>query len=104
MTGRKPMFVYSDEDNAPMIDSVMEDVLMYGAERRDFKEEPLPFTDPAEPEPHVCGNCDQYNGTYCTKYWNNMDDTYLDRDRDRRLTGETCDEWSCEYGFSLKDS
>jgi len=41
-----------------------------------------------------CGNCMEYNGRYCTKYWNNMDEDYLDKDRDsKEPDDEVCEDW-----------
>ena len=110
-------YLYEDEDNSPMNEDAWQAAIHRDAEGRlhinkdawdravgKKVEEPLPFTDPAEPEPHCCGNCDNFDGDYCTKWWNNMDDSYKDEDRDSRRPGETCDDWSGEYGFSLKDS
>ena len=64
-----------------------------------MKEKPLPFTDP--PERHCCGNCDNFDGDYCTKLWNNLDESYKDEDLDSRNPEDSCDEWSGEYGFRL---
>ena len=61
----------------------------------------LPFTDP--PEPHCCGNCDSFDGAYCMKSWNNLDEQYKDKDLDSREPTDTCDEWSGDCGFTMED-
>ena len=42
----------------------------------------------------MCGNCTHYDGSWCTKDWNNMDKCYLDRDRDDKdPEDEACEDW-----------
>ena len=43
-----------------------------------------------------CWNCQMYNGDYCTKYWNNMDECYKDPDRDEKKPDEICEDWEHE--------
>lgn len=41
-----------------------------------------------------CGNCLDFNGDYCTLYWNNLDECYKDTERDARDPyDEPCDYW-----------
>lgn len=43
-----------------------------------------------------CGNCSHFNGTYCTKEWNNMDSDYCIPDRDEHDEDDYCDDWEEE--------
>ena len=93
--------VYNDEDNAPLLDSVMEDVLIELACRNGrymppskapkAKEEPLPFTDP----PNGCWNCMNYDWRHeaCTTNWNNMDESYYVPEIDDRKPDDVCEYW-----------
>ena len=41
-----------------------------------------------------CGNCKEYNGIYCTVYWNNLDECYKDTERDsREPEDDACEYW-----------
>ena len=40
-----------------------------------------------------CGNCKEYNGDFCTIYWNNLDECYKDTERDARDPEDP----ACEY-------
>lgn len=43
---------------------------------------------------HCCGNCTHYNGEYCTREWNNLDECYKVSWRDEHEPGdEACDDW-----------
>ena len=59
--------------------------------------EPEEIDDMFIPEP-CCNYCTSFNGDYCTKYWNNMDESYKDPDRDERDPCDVCDdyEWNGE--------
>ena len=39
-----------------------------------------------------CGNCAHYNGTYCTKLWNNMDEDYCVPERDKKEEDDCCED------------
>lgn len=42
----------------------------------------------------MCGNCKEFNGTWCTKFWNNLDECYLDRERDNvKPEDDACEDW-----------
>ena len=42
----------------------------------------------------TCGNCMEFNGSYCTKLWNNLDESYRDVFRDsREPEDEACEDW-----------
>ena len=43
-----------------------------------------------------CGSCMHYNGTYCTKEWNNMDSDYCIPHRDEKDPEDNCDDWEGE--------
>lgn len=49
------------------------------------------------PEP-CCKYCNSYNGDYCTKDWNNMDESYCIPERDEKDEFDSCDdyEWNGE--------
>ena len=94
-------YLYDDEDNAPMteenydrIDQNGHNPMVYGsyAEMR-AAEKSLPFTDPL---PYGCWNCKEYDGTFCTKFWNNLDECYKDTERDLREPDDRCEDWE-EY-------
>ena len=42
--------------------------------------------------PNCCGNCIHYNGSYCTRMWNNMDEDYK-TDEDEKEPEDYCDDW-----------
>ena len=89
-------YIYNDEDNAPMND-VEDPIMKYttyqsreemeSAERGELD---IPFSDPPQ---DGCWNCRIYNGDYCTKLWNNLDECYKDTDRDAREPSDICDDW-----------
>lgn len=44
-----------------------------------------------------CGNCLEYNGDFCTIYWNNLDECYKDTERDsREPEDEACEYWQLD--------
>ena len=52
------------------------------------------FREMAEIIEPCCGNCKEYNGSYCTKYWNNMDDCYKVVERDSKDPEDPpCEDW-----------
>ena len=53
-------------------------------------------------KPH-CGNCWQYNGMYCTKEWNNLDECYKDKDRDSKEPEDVCEDWEFDPMWSPED-
>ena len=42
-----------------------------------------------------CGTCRHYNGSYCTAFWNNMDEDYKTAS-DKKNPDDSCDEWEGE--------
>ena len=40
-----------------------------------------------------CGNCANFIGDYCTKNWNNMDESYYNPDTDDKKPEDYCDDW-----------
>ena len=52
------------------------------------------------PEP-CCRYCTHYNGDYCTKDWNNMDESYCITDRDEKDEYDVCDDY--EWNDELTD-
>lgn len=40
-----------------------------------------------------CGNCKEYNGTFCMKEWNNLDECYKVAWRDAKEPDEWCEDW-----------
>lgn len=40
-----------------------------------------------------CENCFHYDGGYCTKDWNNMDDDYMIPERDEKDPDDYCDDY-----------
>ena len=56
---------------------------------------------------HTCGSCRLFDGDYCTKEWNNADESCCIPERDEKDPDtDTCDEidyveeWlDCEYGY-----
>ena len=47
-------------------------------------------------DPRCCDNCTHYDGTYCTKEWNNLDEDYLITERDKKNWNDFCDDWEAE--------
>ena len=88
-------YLYDDEDNVAMNDEAWDkdghNPTVYNsyAEMR-AAEQPLPFTDPPE---DGCWNCREYNGDFCTKLWNNLDECYKETERDLRDPDDKCDDW-----------
>lgn len=51
-----------------------------------------------------CGNCWDFNGDYCTKYWNNADEDYCVQERDSREPDhEACEDWQYNPMWSPED-
>ena len=91
-------YIFNDEDNAPMNDDAWD-----GPNSPTFKaENPLPFTDPPVP-PDGCWNCREYNGTFCTRLWNNLDECYKETERDFREPEDHCDEWQKDESVKPED-
>lgn len=88
-------YIYNDEDNAPMID-VEDPVLKYTTyiSREEMfaadRGEPVPFNDPPD---NGCWNCINYNGDFCTKEWNNLDEAYKVEWRDEKEPSDSCEDW-----------
>ena len=76
-------YIYEDGDNAPMNEEAWEH------QRHQWKKEEIPFSEP----PDGCWNCLEYNGDFCTLYWNNLDECYLQTERDLREPTDYCDQF-----------
>lgn len=57
-----------------------------------MNKEEIPFSDLPLPE-KGCWNCWSYNGDFCTKEWNNMDECYKVAWRDEKKPEDCCDDW-----------
>ena len=87
------MYLYDNEDNAPMSDEAWEAARMLGAAAREptIAEEPVPFTDPMPDK--GCWNCFLYDGQHCMKHWNNLDPEHYVPERDDKNPDDGCGEW-----------
>ena len=74
-------YIYNDEDNAPMNDDV------------------IPFGDP----PECCGTCRNFNGNFCTREWNNLDECYNVTWRDERIPEDWCEDYALDEGLGPDD-
>lgn len=82
-------YIYSDEDNAPMDERIMELTTyssrgeMLAAERGEALEKPE----------NGCWNCRRFdwNREACTANWNNMDESYYNPDCDDRKLTDCCE-------------
>ena len=52
----------------------------------------LPFEEPSA----CCGNCRHFNGDFCTKDWNNMDEAYKVSWRDAKEPDDWCEDYEEE--------
>ena len=102
-------YIYNDEDNVPMNEEnfVIRDIRP-GPDGKDhvvhqFKsideaakyyeslpDPDVPFTDSPE---KGCWNCTEYNGTFCTLLWNNLDEAYKVTWRDEKEPDDWCPSW-----------
>ena len=88
------MYVFDDEDNAPMNDDFMgmhnPTVYLSRAEMKAM-EEPVPFEEYPE---DGCWNCLNFDWKHeaCTLGWNNMDESYYNPACDDRELTDYCDE------------
>jgi len=100
------MYIYNDEDNVPMNQEAFDQnghnptVYSSYAEMKAC-EQPLPFTDGPE---NGCWNCLHYNGDYCTILWNNLDECYLNTERDERDPDDHCDDWELDKTVTWEDT
>ena len=65
-------------------------VYLSRAEMQAFDNNEVPFEDKPE---KGCWNCKTYNGDFCTKLWNNLDECFKDTMRDLREPSDCCDDW-----------
>ena len=65
-------------------------VYLSHAEMKAMDSNEVPFEDGPD---DGCWNCKLYNGDYCTKLWNNLDECYKDTERDERRPDESCEDW-----------
>ena len=52
---------------------------------------------------HICATCSNYDGTFCTVLWNNLDESYCVPDRDIRDPDDTCDYWDTDPMYCYDD-
>ena len=97
------MYIYNDEDNAPMDDAFMgfHNPTVYGSRSEMLAVEA--GEDLKEKHPDGCWNCSNYDGDRCTKEWNNLDESYYIDWRDDKEPDEYCDDWSLEEGSIYED-
>lgn len=60
----------------------------------------IPFSESPLPE-KGCWNCRSFNGDFCTKYWNNMDECYKVTWRDEKNPDDCCEDW--EYDETISE-
>ena len=46
-----------------------------------------------ENDKRCCWNCTAYNGEYCTKEWDDYDESYKVEERDLKDPDDFCDDW-----------
>lgn len=91
-----PNYIYDNEDNYPMIEDPFDthNPTVYNslAEARAWEH--------GEPEPEQkpdngCWNCMNFDWKHeaCTLNWNNLDESYYNRDCDNRELTDHCDDW-----------
>lgn len=88
------MYIYNDEDNAPMTEDPWLKYTTYSCRDEEKAE-------PKEKIPDGCWNCLNFDWTReaCSANWNNMDESYYNPDTDDRKL----DDW-CEYHDPDKDA
>ena len=59
-------------------------------------DEDNPYYQYFDDEVKCCDNCIHFDGRYCTKELNNLDDTYLIPERDKRSGNDLCDDYEPE--------
>lgn len=88
------MYIYNDEDNAPMNDDFMgmhnPTVYLSRAEMKAM-EEPVPSEEYPEDGCWNCLNYDPSKGA-CTVRWNNLDESYYNPDLDDKKPDDYCSE------------
>jgi len=62
----------------------------------------IPFSDPPLPE-KGCWNCLNFNGDFCTKDWNNMDECYKVAWRDERKPENYCEDWRLDETINMEE-
>jgi hypothetical protein len=91
------MYVYNDEDNAPMNNEAFEVhnptvyTGVYEARMMDKHGEP----EPAEKPANGCWNCMNFDWNHeaCTINWNNMDESLYNPNSDDRELTDWCGDW-----------
>ena len=67
-----------------------------------MSKEQLPFSELPLPE-KGCWNCLNYNGDFCTKEWNNLDECYKVVWRDSKEPEDCCDDWALDDTISSEE-
>jgi hypothetical protein len=100
------MYIYNDEDNAPMNDHLAEfdfhNPTVYGSRAEMLAIESGAYEEKEEHE-NGCWNCTNYDGNRCTKEWNNLDPSYYIDWRDDKKPDDYCDDWELEEGSIYED-
>ena len=86
------MYVYNDEDNAPMSDFDLHNPTVYTSLAEAMAADKMPFEE--KPEiPDGCWNCMNFDWNHeaCTVNWNNLDESYYNPDCDDRELTDYCE-------------
>lgn len=75
---------------------------VYGsrAEMNAVEKDEIPFNDPPD---DGCWNCLEYNGNFCMKEWNNLDECYKVVWRDSKDPFDRCEDWNHDPDASIED-
>lgn len=85
------LYIYNDEDNAPMND-FHNPTIYHTLSEMKAAEESIPFTDPKPDD--GCWNCVHFDWKHeaCTIRWNNLDEDYYNPDLDDRELTDYCED------------
>lgn len=50
-----------------------------------------------------CGSCIHYDGSRCTKDWNNLDDAYYIPERDDKKQSEWCEDYEWDEDLTREE-
>ena len=100
------MYIYNDEDNAPMSDHLSEfdfhNPTVYGSRSEMLAVESGKYEEKEEHD-NGCWNCSKYNGESCMKNWNNGDEDYYCSETDDHDPLFCCEDWEEEPGIEWED-
>lgn len=99
------MYVYNDEDNAPMNDFDHHNPTVYLSEFEARMHDKYGEPEPVKKPSNGCWNCmDCDPGLMaCTKCWNNLDKDYYNPDRDDVNPTDICDDWRLDPDADPED-